>query len=105
MTIGTYSCIYFTTLGINFCIFDFGFLTAADLPTIATEGISISDYFDEVPNWLHGITDTLQKNPRMKTLGLAWMVTELMEPLRILATVFLTPRIARATGRAPPKSI
>ncbi len=104
MAIGTYSCIYFTTLGVSFCIYDFGFLTAADLPTAITEGMSVNNYVDELPDWLREITDTLEENPRMKTMGLAWMTTELMEPLRILATLFLTPHIARAIGRVPPKS-
>ncbi len=104
MAIGTYSCVYFTTLGVNFCIFDFGFLTAADLPTAIIERIPDSDYMAKLPDWLHGILDTLEENPRMKTMGLAWATTELLEPLRILATIFLAPYIARAIGRAPPKS-
>ncbi len=104
MAIGTYSCIYLTTVGVIFCIYDFGFLTAADLPTAITEGMSVNNYMDELPDWLREITDTLEEKPRMKTLGLAWVTTEFMEPLRILATLFLTPHIARAIGRVPPKS-
>ncbi len=104
MAIGTYSCIYFTTLGVSFCIYDFGLLTTADLPAAITEGMSVHNYVDELPDWLHGITDTLEENPRMKTMGLAWMTTELMEPVRILGTLLLTPRIARVLGRVPRKS-
>ena len=34
----------------------------------------------------------------------AWVATKLTEPARLALSVMITPKIARALGRAPPKA-
>ena len=41
----------------------------------------------------------VKMNPDASTLAVAWIATKFTEPLRLLATIVITPRIARAIGR------
>ncbi len=107
VALGTYFSLYFGVLGTLFCIFDSGILTAADLPTDMSQSIMgrvdgiLSALPDHVEEFLRSIFTKMQKEPRMQTLTVAWLATKLTEPVRFLTTIFLTPRVARALGRAP----
>ncbi len=114
VAIGTYFSIYVGVLGALFCIFDSGLLTAADLPTDMSQSMMnrIDGILSALPDWLEnfvrGVLATMQEKPKMQTLTVAWLATKLTEPLRLITTIFLTPRVARALGRAPkrlPKNI
>lgn len=58
------------------------------------------------PQWSQDLSDRLfnamAEDHRARSLVLAWATTKILEPLRIIAAIALTPRLARALGRAPP---
>ena len=45
--------------------------------------------------------DPSELNPKTGQFGVAWVLTKLTEPLRLLVAVAITPRIARLLGRVP----
>ncbi len=110
----TYFSLYVGVLGALFCIFDSGLLTAADLPTDMSQSMMdrVDAALSALPDWLENFVRSvfakMQEKPRMQTLTVAWLATKLTEPVRLITTIFLTPRVARALGRAPkraPKNI
>ncbi len=47
------------------------------------------------------ILQQLRDNSKAGTFLLAWLTTKLTEPVRLLVTILITPRIARMLGRFP----
>ena len=45
----------------------------------------------------------IENNPQLLNLGVAWISTKLLEPLRLAISVTIVPSIARTLGYAPPK--
>ncbi len=109
VALGTYFSLYFGVLGALFCLFDSGLLTAADLPTDMSQSIMcrVDGILSALPDWLEkflrSVFTKVQEEPRMQTLTVAWLATKLTEPVRLITTIFLTPRVARALGRAPKR--
>ncbi len=109
VALGTYFSLYIGVLGALFCIFDSGLLTAADLPTDMSQSIMgrVDGILSALPDWLENflrsVFTKMQEEPRMQTLTVAWLATKLTEPVRLITTIFLTPRVARALGRAPKR--
>ncbi len=109
VALGTYISLYVGVLGALFCIFDSGLLTAADLPTDMSQSMMdrVDGILSVLPGWLENflrnVFAKMQEKPRMQTLTVAWLATKLTEPARLVTTIFLTPRVARALGRAPKR--
>ena len=109
IAIGTYFTVYFSCIGILFVLFDTGVLLPSDLPT---HGVGVGDGPDaddggaSVYLWLLnrlGLESWAPETvtPRMGNFAIAWLTTKLIEPLRALITIGLTPTVARAMGRVP----
>lgn len=49
------------------------------------------------------LLDAVATNERARSLVLAWATCKMTEPLRLVITLAVTPRVARALGRAPPQ--
>jgi len=47
----------------------------------------------------------VESNPHAGLFALAWVTTKFTEPVRLLVTIMIVPRIARYLGRVPPKIV
>ncbi|CAM9805952.1 unnamed protein product [Discosporangium mesarthrocarpum] len=105
--LGTYFTIYVCTLGGLFVIYDFGVMS-----NIPNDGgdiiVKLQELSQNLPEWMSQYTDPaidlMSKNPRARNLALAWATCKLTEPVRIVAAIAVTPRIARGLGYAPPSA-
>jgi len=43
-------------------------------------------------------SESVEQNPKLTQLGVAWLATKIIEPARIAVAVFVTPKIANALG-------
>ena len=108
--VGTYGCVYFTTLGLLFSgvqsgILDplalFGYLgshnpSEHDVETATTVHL--------VVDWMmnHDITKPyapyIEKNPAFANFAVAWIAVKFTEPVRLPIALGLTPRVSRFLG-------
>lgn len=49
--------------------------------------------------------DSIRSSPNVGAFAVAWVAAKFTEPIRLVATFFIVPRIARYLGRAPAKII
>lgn len=47
-------------------------------------------------------TEAVRTSPFVGAFAIAWITAKFTEPIRLVCTMFLVPRIARRLGRAPP---
>ncbi|CAM9279086.1 unnamed protein product [Ectocarpus fasciculatus] len=101
--IGTYTVLYFGGLAGIYVVLDTG-LVASDVDTSHAIQV-LADYIGAQENpsvtWLQ---NTIKTNPKANTLLKAVIVNELIEYPRDIVAIAATPSIARALGRAPPKT-
>lgn len=61
------------------------------------------------PEWAQGYSDRLfgamVEDHRARSFVLAWATCKVLEPLRLVGAIAITPRLARAMGRAPSKVV
>lgn len=104
VAVATYFSIYFGTLGSLYLLFDYDIIGASNLgfsPEQATE--MLAGVLDRV-HAPDSITSAVRGNAKITTFAMAWLTAKFTEPLRLLATVFATPRIARFVGYEGMKS-
>jgi Protein of unknown function (DUF1279) len=106
VAVGTYFGIYFSTLGGLYFVFEYGFMTASDVPAGGEHAIAtLKSLIERLPDWLEKYVNTLyvkmQEEPRFRNFALAWITTKVTEPVRLFLTAVVTPRVARLVGRAP----
>ena len=53
--------------------------------------------------WTSGYAQTLEENPHLANLGVAWFIVKFTEPIRLAAAVMVTPKVAKIVGRKAPK--
>lgn len=53
--------------------------------------------------WTSGYAHKLEENPHLANLGVAWFIVKFTEPIRLMAAVILTPKVAKLLGRKVPK--
>ncbi|CAM9815185.1 unnamed protein product [Ectocarpus sp. 4 AP-2014] len=104
--IGTYFGIYFGSIAIFYGIYDYGVLT--NLPSEGTAVIEhMQEWMKSAPEWAQGYSDRLfgamVEDHRARSFVLAWATCKVLEPVRLLGAIAITPRMARALGRAPAK--
>lgn len=67
----------------------------------------MQEWMKSAPEWAQGYSDRLfgamVEDHRARSLVLAWATCKVIEPLRLLGAIAITPRMARALGRAPSK--
>lgn len=102
---GTYFGVYLITLGSTYTAIDSGFI---DTQTITSFwGGELGDGEEEVDavkmvvgildqfEWTRPYTGKVEENPKLTTLGVAWLATKILEPLRIVVAGYFTPKVAR----------
>jgi hypothetical protein len=76
-------------------------------PLLLPSDLQVEAVLTAMPDWAElkarVVVDKIRSEPHFRSFMMAWLVTKLTEPLRLVVTVGITPRIARALGRAPPK--
>ena len=53
--------------------------------------------------WTSKYAEKLSENPHLTNLAVAWFAVKFTEPVRLAASVLLTPRVAKALGRKAAK--
>lgn len=89
--VGTYLSVYVGTLGVLYIALSSGLVGGNQVMRLV-EALGMRDHFPA------------DISPKSSSFIMAWVATKLTEPARLALSVIITPRIARALGRAPPKS-
>lgn len=67
----------------------------------------MQEWMKHAPEWAQAYTDRLfgamVEDHRARSFVLAWATCKVLEPVRLLGAIAITPRLARALGRAPAK--
>lgn len=67
----------------------------------------MQEWMKHTPEWSQHLSGRLfgamTEDHRARSLVLAWATSKVLEPLRLIAAIGVTPRVARALGRAPAK--
>ena len=48
--------------------------------------------------WTHKYADKLSENPHLANFAVAWFIVKFTEPIRLTATIIVTPKVAKAIG-------
>jgi hypothetical protein len=54
--------------------------------------------------WTSRYAEKLSENPHLTNLAVAWFLVKFTEPVRLAASILLTPKVAQALGRDKAKS-
>lgn len=69
--------------------------------------VQMQEWMKHTPEWSQKLSDRLfgamANDHRARSFVLAWATAKILEPLRLLAAIAVTPTVARALGRAPAK--
>jgi hypothetical protein len=93
LALGTYFFIYVMTLSTIFFLVDTGVIGTFGLdPTLA-----LTKIIDTIERLLGFVQFPLgmKENPKVATIAVAWLMTKFTEPLRVLITVGIVPKIAQ----------
>lgn len=92
--LGTYFTVYGATLCGLFYTLDTGMLSASTMGMDSVEVVhKLCDMLEE--NFgVKGLPKYFRENPRMGTLGVAWVATKMVEPIRLGATLVIVPQLA-----------
>lgn len=67
----------------------------------------MQEWMKSAPEWAQGYSDRLfgamVEDHRARSFVLAWATCKVLEPVRLLGAIAITPRMARALGRTPAK--
>lgn len=119
--VGTYASLYLVTLGSIYAGVDSGFIdpvtlfshisniaghvgsTVSEVEEMAesksTADVVIS-YLDHYA-WTRPAVPFLEKNPHFANLGVAWVATKFTEPIRLVVTMGIVPKLADYFGYVP----
>ena len=89
--VGTYLSVYVSTLGVLYLALSSGLVGGNQVMSLV-DFLGMRDHFPA------------DISPKSSSFIMAWVATKLTEPARLAISVLITPRVARALGRAPPKS-
>lgn len=98
----TYLGVYVGTLGILFATVESGvnpFDYGLDSGWLVEKATGILEGY----SWSEPFVGAIQNNPHAGNFAVAWILTKFTEPVRMLVTITIVPRIARALGKAPAR--
>ncbi|EKU20355.1 hypothetical protein NGA_2087520 [Nannochloropsis gaditana CCMP526] len=96
----TYLGVYVVTLSALFAAVESG-LTPFDYGLDSNWLVEKATHLLENYSWSEPLVETIQTNPHAGNFAVAWVLTKFTEPLRMILTIAVVPRIARVLGRAP----
>jgi hypothetical protein len=107
--VGTYGCVYFTTLGLLFSGVQSGILDP--LVLLGWLGQNPSEHGAETATTVHLVVDWMEhhtvtkpyasyveQNPAFANFAVAWIAVKFTEPIRLAVALTLTPRVSRFLG-------
>lgn len=103
---GTYMSVYFISWGLIFAGMDSGLLDPVQIMGYiggngAEEGKStvhlVVEYMEKFP-WTRPYANTVEENPHFANLGVAWVANKFTEPVRLVFTMAIVPKLARHFG-------
>lgn len=59
----------------------------------------------ETFSWGGHVAELIERNPHVANFALAWVATKFTEPVRLLVTVGIVPKVGRFLGKKPPSSM
>lgn len=95
----TYLGVYVGTLGVLFAAVESG-LNPFDYGMDSNWLVEKATGMLEGYSWSEPVVEVIQKNPHAGNFAAAWILTKFTEPVRMLFTIAIVPRIARALGKA-----
>jgi hypothetical protein len=108
--VGTYFTIYWMSWGAIFCGMDSGLIDPVQIMGYISGGVEDSkstvhvlvEYLEKY-DLTKPYAETVQKNPHIANLGVAWVANKFTEPVRLMLTIGIVPRLARHFGFVVPK--
>jgi hypothetical protein len=109
--IGTYASIYIVTLCSVYIGVDSGTVDPVTLFSYLQEGEGIQESkstadlvisYLQTYSWTRPAVPFLERNPHFANLGVAWVATKLTEPIRLVVTMGIVPKLADYLGYLPP---
>ena len=106
---GTYFCVWSITLGSMYAAIDSGLIDTQTITSFL--GGELGNGEEEVDavkmvvgildqyEWTRPYSSKVAENPKITTLGVAWLATKILEPFRIVVAGYLTPKVARILGK------
>lgn len=98
----TYLGVYVGTLGLLFAGVEWG-VNPLDYGLDSGWLVEKATGMLEGYSWSEPFVEAIQKNPHAGNFAVAWILTKFTEPVRMLVTIAIVPRIARALGKAPAR--
>lgn len=98
----TYLGVYVGTLGMLFAAVEWG-VNPLDYGLDSGWLVEKATGMLEGYSWSEPFVEVIQKNPHAGNFAVAWILTKFTEPVRMLVTIAIVPRIARALGKAPAR--
>lgn len=100
ITIVTHFSVYFLTVA--------GLYVGVNNGLLGNDPVERKEAVESVANKLEPYipekaTNMIRESPSVGAFAVAWLSAKFTEPIRLVVTIFLVPRIARHLGRAPPK--
>eukprot|EP01038_Epipyxis_sp_PR26KG_P008040 gene8040-10895_t len=95
LAIGTYLCIYVSTLSSIFLALDFDVFNAATFGLDAVSAVNKVCDLIENTTGSTSIPAYIRTNPRVGTFAIAWVMTKFTEPIRLGVTLATVPSISR----------
>jgi hypothetical protein len=103
--VGTYFSIYLLSWGAIFCGMDSGLIDPVQIMGYISGGAEESkstvhllvEYMEKY-ELFRPYAETVEKNPHFANLGVAWVTNKFTEPVRLMITIAIVPRLARHFG-------
>jgi hypothetical protein len=107
--VGTYFSIYWLSWGAIFCGMDSGLIDPVQIMGYISGGgaaeeeqykstVHLLVEYMEKYDLLRPYAETVGKNPHIANLGVAWVANKFTEPVRLMVTIAIVPRLARHFG-------
>jgi hypothetical protein len=109
--VGTYLSVYVVTVAGFFVGVESGVLDPAYILSMVTSNeeaakstVEMVTEFMDNHSWTKPYVEVVARNPEMANLGVAWIAAKFTEPVRLVVTAAIVPKIARTFGFAAPTS-
>jgi len=107
--VGTYMSVYFISWGLLFVGMDSGLLDPVQIMGYIGGGVEegkstvhvVVEYMEKYA-WTKPYAATVEKNPHFANLAVAWVTNKFTEPVRLLFTMAVVPKLARHFGFVHP---
>mmetsp|Transcript_33749 Transcript_33749/g.34384 ORF Transcript_33749/g.34384 Transcript_33749/m.34384 type:complete len:203 (+) Transcript_33749:29-637(+) len=98
VAVGTYFGLYITTLSSIYGCLDYDIFNAAAFGLDPAHAVQkVCDIVEAISGYTT-FPDYVRHHPQLGTLAVAWVMTKITEPARVVFTIFVVPKISSAIG-------